>query len=119
MADAPRSDHSASTDELPGEIYIGFVDGLLADVVPVVVLSAVAVTVGEIAAAVAAKCLILAVAAPAQLLIAAVRLQFARQHARNVPSPTVEIARMRERVFSAGALVSLTALSSWTCSRSA
>jgi hypothetical protein len=75
MADAPRSDHSASTDELPDEIYIGFVDGLLADVVPVVVLSAVAVTVGEIAAAVAAKCLILAVAAPAQLLIAAVRLQ--------------------------------------------
>ena len=114
MADAPRSDHSASNNGLPDEIYIGFVDGLLADVVPIVLLSAVAVTVGEIAAAIAAKSFILAVAAPAQLLIAAVRLQFARQHGRNIPSPTVEIARMRERIFSAGALVSLTALSSWT-----
>ena len=94
MADAPRSDHSASNNELPDEIYIGFVDGLLADVVPIVLLSAVAVTVGEIAAAIAAKSFILAVAAPVQLLIAAVRLQFARQHARNIPSPTVEIARM-------------------------
>ena len=114
MADARRSDHSAPTDELPDEIYIGFVDGLLTDILPVVLLSAVAVTCGEFAASVAAKSLILAVAAPAQLVIAAVRLQFARRHARNIPSPTVEIARMRERIFSTGAVVSLTALSSWT-----
>src|SRR3984957_1220617 len=114
MADARRSDHSAPTNELPDEIYIGFVDGLLTDILPVVLLSAVAVTCGEIAAAVAAKSLILGAAAPAQLLIALVRLHFARRHARNIPSPTVEIARKRERVFSAGALVSLTALSSWT-----
>jgi predicted signal transduction protein with EAL and GGDEF domain len=114
MADARRSDHSAPTNELPDEIYIGFVDGLLTDILPVVLLSAVAVTCGKIAAAVAAKSLILGAAAPAQLLIALVRLHFARRHARNIPSPTVEIARKRERVFSAGALVSLTALSSWT-----
>ena len=114
MGEALRSDPSPSAGELPDAIYIGFVDGLLTDVVPVVLLSAVAVTVGEIASAMAAKSLILAMTAPAQLLIAAVRLQFARQHARNVPSPTVEIARMRERIFSTGALVSLTALSSWT-----
>jgi hypothetical protein len=55
MADARRSDHPAPTDDLPDEIYIGFVDGLLADVVPIVLLSAVAVTCGEIAAAIAAK----------------------------------------------------------------
>jgi hypothetical protein len=114
MADARRSDHSAPTNELPDEIYIGFVDGLLTDILPVVLLSAVAVTCGEIAAAIAAKSLILGAAAPAQLLIAAVRLRFARQHAKNVPSPSVEIARMRERIFSTGAVVSLTALSSWT-----
>ena len=47
-------------------------------------------------------------------VIAGVRLGLARRHARNLPSPTVEAARMRERIFSAGALVSLTALSSWT-----
>ena len=114
MADARRSDHPAPTDELPDEIYIGFVDGLLTDIVPVVLLSAVAVTCGELAAAIAAKNFILALAAPAQLLIAAVRLQFAKRHARNIPSPTVEIARMREKIFSTGAVVSLTALSSWT-----
>jgi diguanylate cyclase (GGDEF)-like protein len=114
MVEARRSDHSAPTDELPDEIYIGFVDGLLTDIVPVVLLSAVAVTCGELAAAVAAKNLILAVTAPAQLLIAAVRLQFAKRHARNIPSSTVAIARIREQIFSAGAVVSLTALSSWT-----
>jgi hypothetical protein len=63
MADARRSDHSAPTNELPDEIYIGFVDGLLTDILPVVLLSAVAVTCGEIAAAVAAKSLILGAAA--------------------------------------------------------
>ena len=114
MADTRPSDHSALTDELPDETYIGFVDGLLADFLPSVVLSAVAVTCGQIAAAIAAKSLILAVTAPAQLLIAAARLHFAREHAKNIPSPTVEIARVRERIFSTGALVSLTALSSWT-----
>jgi diguanylate cyclase (GGDEF)-like protein len=114
MADARRSDNSATTGELPDEIYIGFVDGLLTDFLPSVVLSAVVVTCGEIAAAVAAKSLILAVAAPAQLLIAGARLYFARRHAKNIPSPTVEIARMWERSYTTGALVSLTALSSWT-----
>jgi len=113
MVEAQRRDHSAPT-ELPDEIYIGFVDGLLTDIVPVVLLSAIAVTCGEFAAGVAAKNLILAATAPAQLLIAAVRLQFAKRHARNIPSSTVAIARMREKIFSTGAVVSLTALSSWT-----
>ena len=114
MADKRPSDRSALTDELPDETYIGFVDGLLADFLPSVVLSAVAVTCGQIAAAIAAQSLILAVTAPAQLVIAAARLHFAREHAKHIPSPTVEIARVRERIFSTGALVSLTALSSWT-----
>ncbi len=65
MAEAQRSDHSPPTDELPDELYIGFVDGLLIDFLPSVVLSAVAVTCGQIAAAIAAKSLILALAAPA------------------------------------------------------
>ena len=114
MANARRSDPSATSDELPDEIYIGFVDGLLADVVPIVLLSAVAVTCGEIAAAIAAKSLILGYAAAAQLLIASVRLYFAKRHARVVPSPTVEIAHRQELIFSTGALFSLSALSSWT-----
>jgi len=114
MTDVRRSDHPAPNDELPDEIYIGFVDGLLTDIVPIVLLSAVAVACGELAAAIAAKSLILALTAPAQLLIAAIRLQLAKRHARNIPSPTVAIARMREKIFWAGAVVSLTALSLWT-----
>ncbi len=47
-------------------------------------------------------------------MIASARLHFAKKHAKNIPSPTVEIARMREQIFSTGAVVSLTALSSWT-----
>ena len=68
---------------------------------------------GEIAAAIAAKSFILAVAAPAQLLIAAVRLirqttreNISEPHGRNRPQAGVNLRRRR--------LVSLTALSSWT-----
>ncbi len=114
MTDARRSDHPAPTGELPDEIYIGFVDDLLTDFLPSLVLSAVAVTCGEIAAAIAAKSVILAYAAAAQLLIASVRLYFAKRHARSVPSATVEVARKQEVIYSTGALASLFALSSWT-----
>jgi hypothetical protein len=114
MADARRSDTSTPTDQLPDEIYIAFVDGLLSDVVPVVLFSAIAVTFGEIAAAIAARQPVLLYAATSQLSIAAVRLYFVRRHARCVPSATVEIARKQERIFSFGALLSLFGLSLWT-----
>ena len=115
MADARRSDHSAPTDELPDEIYIGFVDGLLTDIAPG---RAPVGGRGHVRRARRSRSPQRASfwpsTAPAQLLIAAVRLQFAKRHARNIPSPTVETARMRETIFSTGAVVSLTALSSWT-----
>jgi PAS domain-containing protein len=114
MADARRSDPSAPTGELPDEIYIGFVDDLLTDFLPSLVLSAVAVTCGEIGAAIAAKSPILAYAAAAQPVIASVRLYFAKRHAGRVPSATVEVARKQEVIYSAGALASLSALSWWT-----
>jgi hypothetical protein len=114
MADARRSDTSTPTDQLPDEIYIAFVDGLLSDVVPVVLFSAIAVTFGEIAAAIAARQPVLLYAATSQLSIAAVRLYFVRRHARCVPSATVEIARKQERIFSFGALLSLFGLSLWS-----
>jgi diguanylate cyclase (GGDEF)-like protein len=114
MADARRSDTSTPTDQLPDEIYIAFVDGLLSDVVPVVLFSAIAVTFGEIAAAIAARQPMLLYAAASQLSIAAIRLYFVRCHARSVPSATVEIARKQERIFSFGALLSLFGLSLWT-----
>ncbi|MGA9850551.1 MAG: EAL domain-containing protein [Roseiarcus sp.] len=114
MADARRSDTSTPTDQLPDEIYIAFVDGLLSDVVPVVLFSAIAVTFGEIAGAIAARQPILFYAAASQLLIAALRLYFVGRHARCVPSATVEIARKQERIFSFGALLSLLGLSLWT-----
>src|SRR5271166_225846 len=88
-----RSDTSTPTDQLPDEIYIAFVDGLLDDVVPVVLFSAIAVTCGEIAAAFASGQPVLFYAATSQLLIATFRLYFVRRHARSMPSASVEIAR--------------------------
>ena len=70
MADARRSDTSTPSDQLPDEIYIAFVDGLLDDVVPVVLFSAIAVTCGEIAAAFASGQPVLLYAAAAPIVIA-------------------------------------------------
>ncbi|HKN29684.1 MAG TPA: diguanylate cyclase [Roseiarcus sp.] len=114
MAGARWSEKTAPAGDLPDEIYIGFVDGLVTDVVPVVLLSAVAVTCGEIAAAIAAGERVLLYAAASQLLIASVRLYFAKRHWEHLPSATVEIARRHEHNFSRGALASLAGLSLWT-----
>jgi diguanylate cyclase (GGDEF)-like protein/PAS domain S-box-containing protein len=114
MADAPRSDTAKPTDQLPDDIYIAFVDGLLDDVVPIVLFSAIAVICGEVAAGIAAREPVLLYAATSQVAIAAVRLFFVRRHAQSVPSANVEIARKQERIFSFGALLSLFGLSLWT-----
>jgi diguanylate cyclase (GGDEF)-like protein len=113
MAGAPQSDISAPATDLPDEIYIAFVDGLVFDSLPML-MTAGAVTAGEIAAAVAAGQPILLWAASSQLVIAAARIFVSRRHARIRPSPTVEIARRQERNFSRGTLASLSALSLWT-----
>jgi diguanylate cyclase (GGDEF)-like protein/PAS domain S-box-containing protein len=108
-----RSEKSAPAGDLPDEIYIAFVDGLVFGFVPMFI-TASAVTAGEIAAAVTAEQPVLLWASASQLVIAAARIHFARRHARVLPSPTVEIARRQEQTFSRGALASLSALSLWT-----
>ncbi|MGB7975692.1 MAG: EAL domain-containing protein [Roseiarcus sp.] len=113
MADALRSDQPAPSDQLPDELYIGFVDGLLVDAAPVFA-AALAATSMEIVAAIAAKSMILLGASAAQPAIAAVRLFCLHQHATHLPSPTVKIARRREVTFAAGACASLAAMSLWT-----
>ncbi len=110
MADAPRSDQP---DQLPDELYIGFVDGLLVDAAPVFA-AAIAATSMEIVAAIAAKSTILLAASAAQPAIAAVRLFCLHQHATHLPSATVKIAHRREVIFAAGASASLAAMSLWT-----
>ena len=108
MAGARRSEDSAPAGDLPDEIYIAFVDGLVFDSLPML-LTASAVMAGEIAAAVAARQPILLWTAASQLVIAAARIYFSKRHARILPSSTVEIARRQERNFSRGALASLSA----------
>ena len=110
MADALRSDQP---DQLPDELYIGFVDGLLVDAAPVFA-AALAATSMEIVAAIAAKSTILLGASAAQPAIAAVRLFCLHQHATHLPSATVKIARRREVIFATGASASLAAMSLWT-----
>ena len=113
MANTGRSDASAPIGELPDEMYIDFVDGLVADARPVF-FSAVTVTCGEIAAALSAKNLVLLSGAIAPLLAAAGRLYFLNAHSRSIPSATAAIARKQEWTFSLGALASLATLSLWT-----
>jgi diguanylate cyclase (GGDEF)-like protein len=110
MADALRSDQP---DQLPDELYIGFVDGLLVDAAPVFA-AALAATSMEIVAAIAAKSTILLGASAAQPAIAAVRLFCLHQHATHLPSATVKIVRRREVIFATGASASLAAMSLWT-----
>ena len=110
MADALRSDQP---NQLPDELYIGFVDGLLVDAAPVFA-AALAATSMEIVAAIAAKSTILLGASAAQPAIAAVRLFCLHQHATHLPSATVKIARRREVIFAIGASASLAAMSLWT-----
>ncbi len=70
MAGARRSETTAPAGDLPDEIYIAFVDGLVTAIIVPIGLSAVAVMCGEIAAAIAAGQPLLAYAATSQLLIA-------------------------------------------------
>jgi hypothetical protein len=86
MADALRSDQPARSDQLPDELYIGFVDGLLVDAAPVFA-AALAATSMEIVAAVAAKSTILLGASAAQPAIAAVRLFCLHQRAHICQAP--------------------------------
>ncbi len=113
MADNLRTDAFATPAELPDELYIAFVDGLVADVVPIFS-SAVAVTCGEIAAAVAVRSPVLLYGSVAPLLVAAVRLNFLNAHLQRIPSANAAIARKQEWTFSLGALASLATLSLWT-----
>ena len=113
MTPISRRDVPIGGDNLPDELYISFVDGLLVDAKSVF-LSAVAVTTIEIVGAIAAVSPALAALSVLQLLVAAGRLYSMSVHARQLPSRTVAIARRQERRFAVGAISSLAALSLWT-----
>jgi diguanylate cyclase (GGDEF)-like protein len=113
MASTTHSGGSARAGELPDELYIGFVDGLLADAAPVFA-AALAATSMEIVAAVASRSMLLLAASAAQPAIAAVRLFYLHLHAKQLPSATVKIARRHEMSFAIGACASLTAMALWT-----
>ena len=113
IASTTRISVSERAGELPDELYIGFVDGLLADAAPVFA-SALAATSMEIVAAIASKSMVLLAASAAQPAVAAVRLFYLHRHAKQLPSATVKIARKREMGFAVGACASLAAMSLWT-----
>lgn len=113
MADAQRSDHSTPTNELPDELYIGFVDGLLADVAPVF-LSAITATSVQIVNAIASGNKLLLAASAAQPAIAAIRLFHLHHLAKQAPSRTLETARRHEAVYAIGSCASLAQISLWT-----
>ena len=48
------------------------------------------------------------------LFLSFVRMHFQLVHANNRPSPNIEVARWRERIFVAGATAHIALLSTWT-----
>jgi diguanylate cyclase (GGDEF)-like protein len=108
----PTSDHRVR-QELPGELYIGFVDNLLVEVRSLFLASTVSVT-AALVAAVASRSVGLWVCAGLTLLLSFVRMHFQLVHAKNRPSPNIEAARRRETIFVAGATAQMALLSTWT-----
>ena len=100
-------------NDLPDELYIGFVDSLLVGVNGVF-FSCLAVAQIEIVAAIAARSAILWDGAALQLFVCAIRLYFIGLHLRNRPSATVKAARKQETIYAFGVVSTIAALSLWT-----
>ena len=108
----PTSDHSAR-QELPDELYIGFVDNLLVEVRSLF-LACTASVITALVAAFASGSVALWSCAGLMLLLSFVRMHFQLVHAKNRPSPNVDAARTRETIFVAGATAQVALLSTWT-----
>jgi len=113
MPSTLRSDVPPLAGELPDELYIEFVDGLLSDAAPIL-LSALTATFVEIVTAFASGSTLLLATSAVQPAIAAIRLFYLHRLAKRAPSRTVEIARRHEAAFAIGACASLAAISIWT-----
>ena len=105
-------DRSAG-QELPGQLYIGFVDSLLVEVRSLFFACTASVT-AALVAAIASKSLCLWACAVLMLLLSFVRMHFQMIYAKNRPSPNVQAARRREAIFVAGATAHIALLSTWT-----
>ena len=99
--------------ELPGQLYIGFVDSLLVEVRSLF-LACTASVAAALVAAIASGSVSLWACAALMLLLSFVRMRFQLVHANNRPSPNFEAARRRERIFVAGATAHIALLSIWT-----
>jgi diguanylate cyclase (GGDEF)-like protein len=108
----PTRDQSAR-EELPGELYIAFVDSLLVEVRSLF-LACTASVAAAFVAAVASRSAGLWSCAGLMLLLSFARMHFQLVHANNRPSPNIEAARRRERIFVAGAIAHIALLSTWT-----
>ena len=108
----PTDDRSAR-QELPGELYIGFVDSLLVEVRSLF-FACTASVAAALVAAIASRSAALWACAVLMLLLSVVRMHFQMVHAKNRPSPNIEVARRREAIFVAGATAHIALLSTWT-----
>src|SRR5271168_5411807 len=108
----PIGDQSAR-QELPGQLYIGFVDSLLVEARSLFFACTASVT-AALVAAIASRSVSLWACAALMLLLSFVRMHFQLIHAKNRPSPNIEAARKRELIFVAGATAHVALLSTWT-----
>jgi len=103
----------SAREELPGQLYIGFVDSLLVEVRSLF-LACTASVAAALVAVIASGSVGLWACAGLMLLLSFVRMHFQLVHANNRPSPNIEVARWRERIFVAGATAHIALLSTWT-----
>jgi hypothetical protein len=103
----------SAREELPGQLYIGFVDSLLVEVRSLFFACTASVT-AALVAAIASKSISLWACAALMLLLSFVRMHFQLIHAKNRPSPNIETARKREGIFVTGATAHIAPLSTWT-----
>ncbi len=113
MAIEPDPATIATGEEMPDELYIGFVDDLLIDI-RALISSTVMVTLTQMLAAIAAKSAILWACAGLQLFVTLFRFYYMEVHSRKRPSISVEVARKREWIYALGSVSYLATLSLWT-----
>ncbi len=113
MPPPPSTDDRSGRQELPGELYIGFVDSLLVEVRSLF-FACTASVAAALVAAIASRSRALWACAGLMLILSLVRMHFQLIHAHNRPSPNIEVARKRERIFVAGATAHVALLSTWT-----
>jgi diguanylate cyclase (GGDEF)-like protein/PAS domain S-box-containing protein len=109
------SAHSRPQPQAPDAVYIGFVDSFLVDRLGLA-LTIAATILGSVAVSLATASTIEWCLTGLMALVSLLRLFLMVNHAQNRPSASVAVARKREQIYVAGAILFMAVLGLWTIS---